>query len=540
MAASDKRWWKLKAKAEKLAAKGKIDEAVRVYNEMGCQLDAARLLEDSGRLREAATIFQKHEQGGNAARCLLKLGLEDEALAVLPGAYPPPGAKYYSTTRASKVWRNYIYGLSSSDKTHALQCMLKASIRLCPTHWQELLKHFGNNISNPTQQELWAEILLTDAKRDDYGLGQPNRRLAWQEVIAFFKAGNEDRAFKIFKENMAYWSDSDGHFQQGVRSAPHDDENADPAMPALLELLIGGGLLPDSGFSARTLDSLANIACDVDREGQTAWSLLPPEIPRGLIKALCNDWFNWLAPNFQDSDGKSFTTEESVRLGMMNAFWQCMHLYECLGREDPKVEATVVAFAEKQGRHDLVRGYLEARKTYRKAIDYICSAPPVSVFQDCVLPDGRSLVTDPRACEAAAIATCCGLYAKLDTKSPDPDVERGIISRAEELERYDLALTALERFGRLEDAIAYLGEVPPSAMWPESASPERDSRNYREKLVFKLKRTDQAKRPQARTKSDLDRMLALGEVTAAEHDRMISQLNEEGHETVEGERDVQG
>lgn len=78
------------------------------------------------------------------------------------------------------------------------------------------------------------------------------------------------------------------------------------------------------------------------------------------------------------------------------------------------------------------------------------------------------------------------LYESLEKK--DIEIEQSIISYAEKIERYDQVLYIMEKFGRLREAIKYLGDTPAHIIWPDVNNPDEKSKQYREKLEYKLKR----------------------------------------------------
>ena len=129
-----------------------------------------------------------------------------------------------------------------------------------------------------------------------------------------------------------------------------------------------------------------------------------------------------------------------------------------------------------------------------------------------------------RAQQAIGIGIAGRMY--LEAGKKDVEIEETIISYAEKIEHYDAVVFSLEQFGRLDEAVRYLEETPAHLIWPDSDKPEEESKRYKEKLEYKLKRMRKTAPDKAASfdKDELARMLALGEITKEEYDKMKRQL----------------
>jgi len=435
----DKQW----RKALRLADKGRIHEAVQLLCDGGFPQQAAALLEEKGRFKDAAEIYRKAKGfESHAVKCFLKAGLEDEALKVYE---PVPDCwsqwdKYTRElyeTHSSNLWREYIEGLHRrGDLKHALQAFFNAWNVFGRGNREELIEYFRNGGSANSEPEFWAQVLLLYGKEYSRSDGIKgcwvDRTSGWEAALAFFNAGCMEEAFKAFDKHVVSRNFTSVKLETGFRETSPEcfaDEDA-----SLLDFVMTRYIGPEKG------------------DLRVAW-------------LITDFWWGHLSPSVQ---------KEAIK-----------HLL-CLYPSNGIVDSD----------HKPLKG------------------APLYMAQQTV-----------------SITKCWGLYEKMRTK--DSEIENAIIAYAESIERYDYALWSLERFGRFDEAIRYLGQVPPFLVWQwqyvENAPdirPEEWSENYRQKLEFKLMRTRPPEKPRPPGMADLDRMLALGEITKEEYEQQKNRIGE--------------
>lgn len=438
---------KKKAKADKLAQKGSIDEAVRMYLEADYPLWGAELLKNNGRAKEAAAIYQENGDDFWATKCLLDKGLEDHALSVrLPSKYWP---KNYSEldeqTReriakpCSKLWSDYIQELDGKgERLRALTCLLKAQGLLLDSDWDGLVTYFSDKAQSKEELEVWAEVALADKSFDRVAFEQYRGHgpQVWEAALAYFKAGDNEKALEIFHRRIFY-------MDVQTKGCPYRWAGMSEARPAVM---------PEEMFSFLE-----------------------------FIAGRC------LSPGTEVSDELVFQLAHFV-------FFKADKTYELW----PKLPADL--------QRDMIGRLLAYRGQFYK------------------IPEEWNSIQRELNLQVAGIGIAWDLYNKLGRQATD--VEEKIISHAYELERYDYVLYSLERFGRLEEALQVLDEIPAHLIWPvdyQSGNelPKQKAQEwYRDKLQLKLRRAGKGRARPALTKEDLDRMLALGEITKEEFDKL--------------------
>lgn len=492
----------IRRKAEKLASKGKMDEAIKLCSDW-CQFYlAAQYLEKAGRYREAAERYEQARAPLEAVRCFLACGLEEQALRV-------------TDAEASGVWRNHIENLEKDGKRgDAFQCMLRVW-PLSQDDWDALMSEFEGRASGGEQLKLWAQVLVEDRRRqnpNDFGRGQPN----WREALAFFLAGDETTAYRIFKKNIIELAD-DGAGRarrRDLRNCLNQVLDAAPFasfMHWLVRQYVAEGESPNPGV-------LISLACffDVDAKGTRLWTTLPAELQRRIIRLLCQSWGHWGIDSALDVDGKPLKGAEFFDLKSSSAVGDLLSLYRDTGREDHEIEDPISALA-KETQHGITWvDYLKTKGRFGDAMTFILNAD-VRTINGCARfagADGQLLtgVDLWRAQQASIVWKCVELYEA--SNQHDAEAEKAILDYAERNERYDLVLQVLERFGRLDEAQRLLDEIPPHMI--EEYSPQM----YRERLAFLTARRRRSAPAGEVNKEELDRMLALGEITKEEYERL--------------------
>jgi hypothetical protein len=403
---------KKRAKAEKLARKGRIDDAVRMHLEAGYPSQAAWLLKSKGRYKEAGELFRESkDHEAEAVRCFLAAGLEDEARKIY---VPVPESwsswsdldREYYEGEDSKLWYEHIQKLiHQRELKRALKATLNAEVLFGQGNWGKLVEVFRNTSADTKQPELWAQLLLRDGWRrkshDEKG-NVIDRTSAWEVAMAFFRAGLKDDAFETFNNHGVDY-------------------------PALFS---GGWCTPK--ISGMIPDCLATS-----------------ELP-GLVEFLV----------------RRYVAEERMEV-----------VYQLVYQDMPDKKTRVPLWQSLS--EDLQMEVIKKLLTFRFHSSWAGKVPEDKSLWELARSQGYDD-------ELSEVLDVTDLY--LQAKLRNNDIEECITSYAEQIERYDAAILALERLGHLEDAIAFLDETPSHLIWPYSQDHEKWKQNYREKLEFKLKR----------------------------------------------------
>lgn len=523
---------KIWAKAAKLVSKGRIDEAVKFCTDSHYPRFAAQCLENAGRLQEAAELYQEAKAWPEYVRCLLACGLENQALTFGDGE-PVDPRDYYATRVATSEYRKHIERLDQAGKrVEALQYMVKACHGIREDDWYALMSRFQGKASGQEQLRLWAQVLMEDRRvryryTDDWRYREPE----WREALAFFVAGDEKEAYRIFKENILL-SPADSRSKPGcysLKNLPEETRGAEALLP-FMHWLVRQYVAEDESPSPHVLETIA-FEFPVDAKRSRLWPTLPPDIQRRVVRLLCQSWSYWPSATAVDQDGKPVGGVALLEVKALDAIDSLIRLYQDTGRADPEMEDAISALAKDRKLGHLWGEHLKSSARLKEAMAFILHTDVMAYYGTSeVLGPNNQPLTATEAWQARQeqqvwdyVSVC------LASGQHDAEAEKAVLDHVERIERYDLVLSLLEQFGRLDEAQRLLDEVPPQMIWPTSPNPVLAVKAYRDRLAFMAARRRKSASTGMLNKGELERMLALGEITSAEYERMVAQLEEERH-----------
>ena len=450
-------WTKCKKagkRAEKLAKKGRVNEAVQAYIEAGRPSEAGNLLAGNGRFVEAAKLYEEADNSLYALEFLLERGLEVEALQVTPRLPKHGFERPEFDSEWSRVWCKHIERLLESGRiSDALHWTLEAgkARHLKDVYWGMICDDLRGRATTQQEREYWADITCEcRARASDEG--KPMERYDWETALACYSAGRREDAFILFNSRL---------FRPVV----------DPSRSE-----IAGGLkVPNDKLWMMFVYDLEYCPHEPDADAYS-----------GLLNYALDRYLQ---------------NEKTTR--------QAWHLvWSTLSQRGapPRLWETLA----ENTRHLLIRRVLKLE------------LPLPEEFS----PYDTQELKLTRINEVEGIMFAWTAYERLGTK--ETDIEQAIIDRAEELDRFDCVLRSLENFGRYDEALALLEETPPHILYPDAADPEHETARKQQELQFRLKRnrSSGSKQPQPPAREDLDRMLALAEITMAEYEHRVSGSND--------------
>jgi len=255
-----------------------------------------------------------------------------------------------------------------------------------------------------------------------------------------------------------------------------------------------------------------------------AWRTLEAGLQREVIARLCAEWNLWGPERILDADGLPFKGQELWHQRASYNLGRLVALYRETQREDPEIEQSIATMAKQVNCLGLWLYFLSDLGRLRAAMALVLETHPSLLWTRESFPDGESLTWETlwRAQQVASVAKYCELYEACNQK--DADAEKAVLDYAERAERYDLVLQVLERFNRVNEAQQLLDEIPPHIVWGTEENPDRCAKAYRERLAFKAARRRKGSSLDDVNKEELERMLALGEITEAEFERQNKSL----------------
>lgn len=374
---------KKKAKADKLASKGQVDEAVRLYKEAGYPWEAARLLESKGKVKEASGLWREIKgREADAVRCLLSAGLEDEARQVYEpvpenwSEWSDLNREYYER-ESSSLWFEYIQELVRQGKLgRALRSTLKAEGLFGRGNWEKLVELFRSTAADKEQPELWARLLLENGQhfrnRDPKG-NVVDKTPPWEVALAFFRAGLRDDAFKAFDEHggVQYQAVQSGWWSPKIFVPP--DHLTSAELLGLSEFLVRR-YVGEKHWSV--VYQLIAVDLPVGETSITVWQVLPDDLQREVVKALLEFRFHstWSG---EVPEGKFL---EHARDDELSAVLDATNLYLKAKLKDEEIEEYIISYAERIERYDAALYALERLCRFNDAIKFLDEVPPHMIW----------------------------------------------------------------------------------------------------------------------------------------------------------------